>query len=125
MTLSISGEDVASRFPTDGGLVYLFANLQAALQSRANLVKKKEEEEVEAYASAYRRTRASNDDELQDATAELADKLKRRQQEVGRQLTKEQQEALEAKEREEGRAEAWSNKAVPFGGELAALLQKR
>jgi hypothetical protein len=61
--------------------------------------------------------------ELQDATPELAARLKARQESAARtqRLLSDEDEAAAAAAGGPG----WSNTSAPFGGELAALLQKR
>lgn len=63
--------------------------------------------------------------ELQDATPELAARLKARQESAARtqRLLSEEEEAAAAASSSE--PPGWSNTAAPFGGQLAALLRKR
>lgn len=66
------------------------------------------------------------DRELQEATPELAARLKARQaaaERTQRLLSEEEEEAAAAASSSE--PPGWSNSAAPFGGELAAMLRKR
>lgn len=96
-----------------------------------------------AHANMYQRTlySASNsgaaraptpEQELQDATPELAQRLKQRQEaaEIARRHSegeaKQQQDAAgRAGSTSADGAPGWSNASAPFGNELTALLQKR
>jgi hypothetical protein len=62
---------------------------------------------------------------IQEATPELAARLKARQDAAARtqRLLSDEEEAAAAAGTAE--APAWSNTTAPFGGELSALLQKR
>lgn len=98
---------------------------------RQQALRSQEEQAAAAAASSYRRVDASGNTanaplpvrELQKATPELAARLKARQESAARtqRLLSDEDEAAAAAAGGPG----WSNTSAPFGGELAALLQKR
>jgi hypothetical protein len=125
----------------------LSSPLQGALRQRQQRLKSSEEDEAAAAASSYRRVSASNagaahtpaaEEELQAATPELAQQLRKRQEaaEIARRHS--EGEAQRQHDAAAGRsvslsadgaagssdAPAWSNATAPFGSELASVLQK-
>jgi hypothetical protein len=105
---------------------------QGALKMRQQALRSQEEQAAAAAASSYRRVDASGNTanaplpvrELQDATPELAARLKARQESAARaqRLLSDEDDAAAAAA---AGGPGWSNTSAPFGGELAALLQKR
>lgn len=117
--------------------------LAGALRQRQQRLKSSEEEDAAAAASSFRRVAASNtgaahtaaaEEELQAATPELAQQLRKRQvaAEIARRHSEgeaQRQAAAASAGRSVSSADggsdapAWSNATAPFGSELASVLQ--
>lgn len=102
--------------------------LTGVLAKRHQTIRQVEQEQEAVSASAYRRsrTRPGGDEAIpEDATPELAAKLKRRQEEQARIQRELEMEEAERKRLESESAPAFNNPTAPFGTELAAVMQRR
>ncbi|WIA41734.1 hypothetical protein OEZ86_009077 [Tetradesmus obliquus] len=123
--------------------------LAGALRQRQQRLKSSEEDEAAAAASSFRRVAASNtgaahtpapEEELQAATPELAQQLRKRQEAAeiacrhseGEEARKQQQQHAADRSGSSSAdgaaggsdAPAWGDASAPFGSELASVLQK-